>query len=94
MLVGILLADSNERAARRREFVETALDILSVLSFDAEVAVVHARIWAETRKTGLSVGRHDLQIAATALTYGLDLVTLNVKEFSQVPGLTVRQPTW
>ena len=38
-------------------------------------------------KKGLIIGAHDLQIAATALSLGYSLATLNRDEFSRVPGL-------
>jgi predicted nucleic acid-binding protein len=38
---------------------------------------------------GKPVAAFDLLIAATALVHGLALVTPNVQDFAQVPGLTV-----
>jgi len=36
---------------------------------------------------GALIGTHDLQIAATALVAGSEVATLNLNEFSRVPGL-------
>lgn len=38
---------------------------------------------------GVVLGAHDLWIAATALTHGLDLATDDGAAFGRVPGLTV-----
>jgi predicted nucleic acid-binding protein len=35
------------------------------------------------------IGAHDIWIAATALSHGMDVITSNVAEFERVPGLTV-----
>jgi predicted nucleic acid-binding protein len=39
------------------------------------------------------IGAHDLLIAATALSMGHDIGTLNVSEFRRVPGLNVADGT-
>jgi len=38
------------------------------------------------------IGAHDLQIVATAIAGGHALVTLDVADFSRVPGLEVIDP--
>ncbi len=40
------------------------------------------------------IGANDLLIAATALTYGYEVMTHSVRDFEKVPGLDVRQPDW
>jgi predicted nucleic acid-binding protein len=37
------------------------------------------------------IGAHDLQIAATALADGHEVVTVNEREFGRIPGLVVRK---
>jgi predicted nucleic acid-binding protein len=37
------------------------------------------------------IGAHDLIIAATAMSLGWDVLTLNGSEFRQVEGLSVRE---
>jgi tRNA(fMet)-specific endonuclease VapC len=46
------------------------------------------------RSSGLTIGPYDAIIAATALANGYDVLTDNIREFSRVPGLVVRQPNW
>jgi tRNA(fMet)-specific endonuclease VapC len=53
------------------------------------VARVHAEVWSELAARGDVLGAHDLWIAATALTHGFGVVTLDVADFERVPGLRV-----
>ena len=89
LLVGVNLADSEERRTRRLAFVEGLLTILPVLDFTSETARVHAEIYASLRQRGALIGAHDLIIAATALQHGYALLTFNEQEFNRVPGLKV-----
>jgi tRNA(fMet)-specific endonuclease VapC len=70
------------------------LDAFRVLAFDLPVAREHARIWAELAGTDQSIGVRDAMIAATAIAHDFSVLTYNVREFSRVPGLEVRQPSW
>jgi len=55
----------------------------------ADTARIHSGLRAHLRKTGLMIGAHDLNIAATAVEYEHSVLTLNFGEFERVPGLTV-----
>lgn len=50
-----------------------------------------SRKWAEVRvaRRARPIGVADAWIAATALAYGLELVTHNPADFANIPGLTV-----
>ena len=76
-----------ESAAPRLAALAKLLQPVQVLPFDSECAVHAARIRAELESMGVPIGPHDTLIAATALRHQATLVTRNVKEFSQVPGL-------
>ena len=89
LLVGVNLADSEDRRTRRLTFVEGLFTILPVLDFTFETARIHADIYASLRQRGELIGAHDLIIAATALQHGYSLLTSNEREFSRVPGLQV-----
>ncbi len=89
LLVGVNLADSEDRRTHRLAFVEGLLTILPVLDFTSETARIHADIYASLRQRGELIGAHDLIIAATALQHGYSLLTFNEREFSRVPGLQV-----
>jgi tRNA(fMet)-specific endonuclease VapC len=94
LLAGIHRARPSERRLRREAFVETVLVILPVLPFDLLVARVHARVGAELLAVGQPIDSNDLLIAATALAYGLPVMTENVRDFERVPGLVVHRPDW
>ena len=89
LLVGVNLADSEDRRTRRLTFVEGLFTILPVLDFTSETARIHADIYASLRQRGELIGAHDLIIAATALQHGYSLLTSNEREFNRVPGLQV-----
>lgn len=74
---------------RRLAFVERVLARFAPLDATTAVARVHAEIWASTVRAGTPVGAQDLWIAATALVHGLDVVTVNAKDFRRVAGLGV-----
>jgi predicted nucleic acid-binding protein len=40
--------------------------------------------------SGQMIGERDLQIAATAIASGHELMALNLREFERIPGLTLR----
>jgi predicted nucleic acid-binding protein len=89
LLHGVHRAADGARRTQRRAFVEHVLGELETLPATAEVARVHAEIWAQLEAAGEVIGAHDLWIAATALTHGLGIATTNAREFAQVPGLEV-----
>ena len=94
LLVGVKRADTPVRRLRRETFVEAILDLVPVLAFDLRAARVHAQLWSQLMAVGVSIGAHDMLIAATALTHGYSVLTDNVREYRRVPGLEVRQPSW
>jgi predicted nucleic acid-binding protein len=90
MLVSVHRAQTPVQRARRQRFVETILRIAPVEEFDLPVARIHAELATELSDAGISIGAHDLLIAATARTKGYVVLTHNVREFARVPGLEVR----
>ena len=74
--------------ARHLENIETrVIPAVTVLPFDVATAKVFGRIRAALYAAGQPLDDADLQIAATALYHGLELVTGNVKHFRRVPEL-------
>ena len=89
LLRGLLRADPANRA-RREAVVEGWLARLETIPFGLTVARLHAQLWTDLESAGILIGPADMQIAATALTLGWSVATLNVREFSRVPGLSVQ----
>jgi tRNA(fMet)-specific endonuclease VapC len=81
-------AKRNERLAwAYRRLTETVrfLARMEVLTYD-ENAMLR---FEQLRKQKIKIGRTDLRIAAAVLEYGATLVTENVRDFKQVPGLRI-----
>ena len=88
LLGGVHRADSEARRVRRAAFVEAILAAIPVLPFDLETARVHAQLLAALPR-GVTVGAHDLLIAAAAAQHGLAVLTANAREFERIPGIRV-----
>ena len=74
-------------AALRRARLQILLPRIPVLAFDASAAEAYGRIIAQC---GWAKGRdYDRMIAAHALTTGSVLVTDNVADFDDIPGLVL-----
>lgn len=68
---------------------ERILPAVTVLPYDTATARVFGQIQARLEKKGRPLADADLQIAATAIYHGLELVTGNVKHFGRVPELII-----
>jgi len=89
LLHGVHRAAKTRHRSHREAFVERLLEVWPVLPFDLTAARIHGRLWAELAAKGVSIGAHDLIIAATALANGLDLATRDARNFPKIPGLRV-----
>jgi predicted nucleic acid-binding protein len=87
LLIGVERADTPERRARREEFVANILARIPIIPFDIAQARLFAVHFADLTQRGEKIGDRDLQIAATALSLGYQIATLNVDEFKRVSGL-------
>jgi predicted nucleic acid-binding protein len=90
--VGELYQGAYRSEARQRhlENIEKrVLPAVTVLPFDTAVAKVFGRIRALLEEAGTRLADADLQIAATALYHGLELVTGNVRHFERIPELRI-----
>jgi len=65
---------------------------IPILPFNVDEARIFSRLQADFTKTGTIRPVIDLCIAATALNHNCVLVTLNVKDFDGIPGLSIE--TW
>ena len=62
---------------------------VTVLPYDMAVARVFGDLHARLASQGRPLADADVQIAATALYHGLELVTGNIRHFARVPGLAI-----
>jgi tRNA(fMet)-specific endonuclease VapC len=91
LLHGVERADTESRRLRRGAFVEKVLDLFPVYPFDMTAARTYARLWASLARKGISIGSHDLIIAASAIALGFTVVTFNMRDFGQIEGLRVER---
>jgi predicted nucleic acid-binding protein len=91
ILVGVVLADSTERAARRRARLDALADLVPIVEFDRQVAAVWADVFATLSRAGTMIPANDLAVAATALhlNYGVCVGPADERHFRAVPGLRV-----
>lgn len=90
-LVGVRLADSAPRAARRRAHLEAIRLRIEIVPFVAEVAEHYADIFAELSAAGRLIPQNDIAVAATCrfLGYGVIVGPNDEEHFSRVAGLQV-----
>jgi|ERR1051326_441884 predicted nucleic acid-binding protein len=74
--------------SRHLENIErVVLPQVGVLPYDAEIARRFGAIQAELERAGQVLADSDVQIAATAVHYDLELVTGNLRHFHRIAGL-------
>jgi predicted nucleic acid-binding protein len=78
---------SSARDRHLKNIEQRVLPAVTVIPFDVAVARVFGEIRAGLEVRGLPLPDADIQIAATALYHGLELVTGNVRHFRRIPQL-------
>jgi predicted nucleic acid-binding protein len=86
---GIYRARTNSDRTRRRLFAEEAFHVLVVHPVSFEIAQLAGKIEGEHSSNGIVINFEDLVIGATALHFGFDIATLNLRHFQRIPGLRV-----
>ena len=96
MLYGVHQSPTAAYRSQHEAFLEAFLEAIPVLPFDLRSARVYGRLLCEHRRDleARRIDVHDLQIAATALAYGCEIVTDNLSHFRLVQGLKVVAPRW
>jgi tRNA(fMet)-specific endonuclease VapC len=89
LLHGVHRADSERRRIIREAFVEKIIEMFAVFPFDLSASRIYAGIWADLAKRGKTIGAHDLIIAATCISLGFSLATLDLRDYSLVEGLSI-----
>lgn len=88
---GILLLPKGARRARLEGWFDAGVQRLHCVSWEAETGLVWAQLLATLRKVGRAMPVKDSLIAATALRYGMTVVTRNRRDFEQA-GVPVVDP--
>lgn len=86
---GIYRAKSDSDRTRRRAFTEGVFEDMLVHPVTLEIAQLAGRIEGEQAAIGNMIAFEDLVIGATALHFGFDVASHNVRHFQRIPGLSV-----
>jgi len=88
---GILLLRNGRRRTRLERWFDAGVQRLRCLPWEAETGLRWAQLLAGLRATGRAMPIKDSLIAATALVYGLSIVTRNRVDFGKTR-LTIIDP--
>lgn len=88
---GIYRAQTAQARSWRESFIRELLNDVEVYPYTKETALVAGKIDGEQQSQGIVIPFGDLLIGATALEVGYSLLTVNVRHFRLIPGLTVVQ---
>jgi tRNA(fMet)-specific endonuclease VapC len=91
LTVGELMLGTHlsEDPGRERVKVEAFLRPIQVIPFGRDEAIQWASLEAQLRRQGNRIEAEDAMIAATAVAFGMTLVSGNTKHFERVNGLSV-----
>ena len=88
---GVYRASTPVIRSRRETFLHELLADITVYPFTKETAVLAGKVDGEQRSKGVVIPFADLLIGATALLLGYSVLTVNIRHFRQIPGLSVLQ---
>ncbi len=80
---------AKRKSARLGQQLDAILAMMNIVAFESPMDRVYADLRNALEQRGRPIGGNDLIIAAQALALDAVLVTDNVKEFEQVPGLKI-----
>ena len=78
---------SQDRERHLTNIEQRVLPAVTVLPYDISIAKVFGKIRAHLEEIGTILPDADIQIAATAIGYDLELITGNLSHFSRIPDL-------
>jgi len=91
LIHGLYRAQTGEIRQRRESFLKELLTDLTIYPYTKETALLAGKIDGEQQSRGVVIPFGDLLIGATALSLGFNVLTVNVRDFQRIPGLTVMQ---
>ena len=86
---GIYRAQTPEIRRRREAFLSELLTDLAVYPYTKETALLAGKLDGEQQSLGVVIPFGDLLIGATALALGYKVLTVNLRDFQRIPGLSV-----
>jgi predicted nucleic acid-binding protein len=91
LIHGLYRAQTADIRQRRESFLNELLTDLTIYPYTKETALLAGKIDGEQQSRGVVIPFGDLLIGATALSLGFKVLTVNVRDFQRIPGLTVMQ---
>ncbi|MDQ1471478.1 MAG: tRNA(fMet)-specific endonuclease VapC [Bryobacterales bacterium] len=76
---------------QRQRYLQESFSAVSIQPFTKEMGEMAARIDGDSRKEGKVIAFADLQIGVTALWFGYEIMSDNLRHFSMIPGLVVKR---
>ena len=86
---GAYNSDDYERHIQEPNILRKTATVLSISDVFDEYAQIRCYLKRQKRTLDKEIGNFDILIGATALHYGLTVVTDNVKHFELMPGVKV-----
>lgn len=86
---GVARANTPERQARRRRFVDDLIDVVPLHPITPAIALQAGLLDGESQARGVRIPLADLLIGVTARELGYSVGTSNPRHFELVPGLSV-----
>jgi tRNA(fMet)-specific endonuclease VapC len=86
---GAARADTEQRRAKRLEFIQELLTALPIHPVTVPVALRAGQIDGENQAKGLRMPLSDLLIGVTALELSYSVATANLRHFQLIPGLKI-----
>jgi len=91
LIHGLYRAKTSAMRLRRESFLTELLADLTVYPYTKETAMVAGKLDGEQQSKGVVIPFGDLLIGATALSLGYSVLTVNLRDFRRIPGLSVAQ---
>ncbi|ABV84632.1 Toxin of toxin-antitoxin (TA) system VapC [Rickettsia massiliae MTU5] len=90
LLIGVDRVKNENKRIKCLAFIEYVKSLFTILPFGIEEVYTYERIIHDLYTQRITtIGTHDMLIAATAITKGFPILTLNVKDFKRIQGLEV-----
>jgi tRNA(fMet)-specific endonuclease VapC len=91
LIHGLYRAKTPAMRLRRESFLNELLADLTVYPYTKETAMLAGKLDGEQQSKGVVIPFGDLLIGATALSLGYSVLTINLRDYRRIPGLSVVQ---
>lgn len=89
LLIGVNNSTTEERRIKKETFLNQIIASIEVIDFGIEESRIYANILSTLYKKNVTIGIHDLLIAATAISNNCSVLTRNIKDFERIEGVNL-----